>query len=373
MIDVTVGQPYTGALLIQDSNGAAVTSGVTGSMSLYGPSFATAIGGPTALSHFGEGNWGVTWAGSLLTTSGLYRYSVPTITFGAVTLTNQGGTFQVGYLTPGTLTLRDMLIALCLPLDDGFWGTTTSAGALNGSTDGTLIDSRLINANGVVDDYLGSEVLPFQSATPTSVLSKPYRVKAFAPSTGTVTLLPVQPALIASGTDYLFCNINGMGFGIQRRLLALRAALRKGGIQGRASDQVTVTAADSTDEYAIAQQLASITAVSAQLAGEQADRWTAVGPGRWPSMVRADRRLLTLRGYPTGSKFLVSGYARPELPYFLDHYVSGPTDWYITQAAADLLKASPLQEHQRKAGPLYQEAAATRPRRTPDANEIMLG
>jgi hypothetical protein len=89
-------------------------------------------------------------------------------------------------------------------------------------------------------------------------------------------------------------------------------------------------------------------------------------------MLRADRRLLTLGGYAAGTVFRVDGWARAVFPPFLGQYVDGPVEWYVARAAADLLKASPTQARQRMAGPLFQEALATRPRRTPEANEVVL-
>jgi hypothetical protein len=372
MVSVGLGQPYRAAFLVTDSNGAPVTAGVTGSMSLYGPASATAIGGPTALTHLADGLWGVTWAGSLTGTPGEYRYLVPALAFGATTLANQAGDFSAGVLPPGQRTLRDLLIALNLPLNDGWWGTASADGT-TGAASGTLIDSRLINASGVADDWAGSEVLPFQSAAPTSTRTRPYRVTGFAPTTGTLTVAPGPAALVASGTDYLLCNENGAGFGVQRRLQALQAALRMGGAARRVSDQVSVVAAGDTDEYALPAALLTVSGVAARAAGGQADRWTPLAPDRWRRMLRADRRLLTLAGYAAGTLVRVEGYAYPSLPYFLDQFVEGPADWYVTRAAADLLKASPLAAHQRMAGPLFQEALATRPRRTPDPNEIVLG
>lgn len=373
MVDVGLGQPYRAAFLVTDSNATPVTAGVTGSMSLYGPAAATAIGGPTALGHFGHGLWGVTWAGGLTATPGDYTYLVPALAFGATTLVNQAGAFTAGVLPPGQRTLRDLLIALNLPLDDGSWGATTADGT-TAAASGTLIDSRLINAGGgVADDWVGSEVLAFQPGVPTSLRSRPYRVTAFAPTTGTLTIAPGPAALVANGTDYLLCNEGGDGFGVQPRLQALQAALRLGGAGRRVSDQVGVVAAGATDEYLLPPALLTVAAVYQRPAGGQADRWYPVGPDLWRRRLRADRRLLSLRDFAAGTSIRVEGYGQPNLPYFLDQYVEGPADWYVTRAAADLLKASPLAARQRMAGPLYQEALATRPRRTPDANEVVLG
>ncbi len=379
MADFPIGQPVpVGIRIVSPLTGSPVTSGVTTTYSIYGPASATALVAAATATHLGDGIWGDPDEGPY-TVAGTYRFVLAgfsaTVDGTSRTWGAQEYTFAVGTPDPGALTLRDLLTAMCLPLDDGWVGTTTSAGALNGSTDGTLIDSRLINANGVTDDWMGTEVFPFQyhATTPFTIWSKPYRVKSYTPATGTLTLLPVQPALIASGVDYLACNVNGRGFGVQERLRALRGALRVAGATRRASVEVSTTIAFRTDEYAIPPQLVSLTGVALRYPTDQADRWTPLGPHLLKEAVRADRRLVTLRGWPAGTLVQLTGWAHAVMPPFLAQYVDGPCDWYITRAAADLLKASHLAEHQRMAGPLYQEAIATRPRRTPDANEIVLG
>jgi len=377
VVDFPFGQPVpVGVRIVSPLTGAPVTSGITTTYSITGPTSATPLVTGIGAAHLGEGIWGNAGEGPY-SVAGNYRFVLAgfTATVDGVSRTwgAQEYTFAVGTPSQGQMTVRELLCGLCLPLQDGFVGTTTAAGALNGTTDGTLLDGRLINADGVVDDWKGSEVLPFQyhATTPFTIWSKSYRVKNFAPSTGTLTIQPVQPALIGSGVEYLFCNVNGLGFGVQERLRALRAALRRGGTRP-ASEQVSTTIAASTDEYSIPAHFVSITGARVRYSDGQADRWYPLGPTRLKGMVRPDRRLVTLRGLPTGMVVQLLGWARAVMPMFLAQYVDGPTDWYITQAAADLLKASANPVHQRLAGPLYQEAAATRPRRTPDANEIVL-
>ena len=378
MADFALGQPVpVGIRITSPLTGSPVTGGVTTTYSTYGPASATALVAGASAAHLGDGFWGDPDEGPY-TVPGTYRFALAgfSATVDGVLRTwgAQEYSFEVGTPRRGAMTVRELLVALCLPLGDGWLGATTAAGALNGTTDGTLIDARLVNADGVTDDWKGTEILPFQhhASAPLTVWSAPYRVKGYAPATGTLTLQPVQPALIASGVDYLACNVNGRGFGVRERLAALRAALRLGGATRRASVEVGLAVAQRTDEYAIPQQLASLTEVWVRGATDQVDRWTPLGPALLRGMVRADRRLVTLRGWPAGTVLRLDGRARATLPPFLAQYVGGPCDWYVTRAAADLLKASPLAEHQRMAGPLYQEAVATRPRRTPDANEIAL-
>jgi hypothetical protein len=370
---VELGEPYTTTLLIRDEDGRPVTSGVTGYLSLRGPASGTPIAAPTLMAHEGSGAWGVTWAGDNFPATGVYTYSAPIVTSGSTVLYEQGGWFWAGLLPPGALTVWELLEALCLPLEDGWAGEATGDGTVGGGS-GTLVDARLATPDGVAGDWRGAEVLLRQPGYPPTVRSLPHRVTGFDPDTGALTLAPAPPAAIAAGTGYLLCDQGGARrLTVGRRLLALRAALRLGGATRRASDGVALTIADAQDEYAIPDHLATVSRVSIGHDGDQGDRWWPLPPDEWPRLVRADRRLLTLRGYSAGSRVLLSGAARQALPDFLDAYVDGPSDWYVTRAAADLLKSSPIAAHQRMAGPLWQEAIVTRPRRTPDASEIRLG
>lgn len=377
MADFPLGQPVpVGIRIVSPLTGSPVTSGVTTTYSTYGPASATALVAGASAAHLGDGVWGDPDEGPY-TVPGTYRFVLAgfSATVDSVSRTwgAQEYTFEVGTPRAGALTLRDLLTALCLPLDDGWLGTTTTAGTI-AAGDGTVIDARLINADGVTDDWKGTEILPFQynAATPLTIWSKSYRVKSYAIATGALTVQPAPPALIASGVDYLACNVNGRGFGVEQRLRALRAALRLGGATRRASVEVSTTIATRTDEYAIPQQLATLTGVALRAPTDQADRWTPLGPQLLERAVRPDRRLVALRGWPAGTIVRLDGWARATLPAFLGQYVDGPGDWYVVRAAADLLKASGLAEHQRMAGPLYQEAGTTRPRRSPDPNEIRL-
>lgn len=378
MADFPLGQPVpVGIRITSPLTGAPVTAGITTTYSIYGPTSATALVAGVSAANLGDGIWGGAAVGPY-STPGEYRFVLAgfsaTVDGSSRTWGAQEYAFSVGTPGQGATTLLGLLAALCLPLDDGWQGITTAAGVVGAGT-GTLVDGNLINASGVADDYAGTELLPLQyTALPlTTARGMPYRVTAFAPSTGTLTFLPQPAALIASGVDYLACNVNGAGFGVAERLRALRAAFRLGGATRRASVEVGLAAVDSVDEYALPQQLVSVTAVYARDSGGQADRWTRVGADRWRRMLRADRRLLTLGGYAAGTVFRVDGHARAVFPPFLGQYVDGPVEWYVARAAADLLKASPETARQRMAGPLFQEALATRPRRTPDANEVILG
>jgi hypothetical protein len=247
--DHPLNTPYTALLTITDGNGSPVTTGVTGSMSLYRSGLgatAAAVSGPTVMTHFDNGEWGVAFEASALGVAGYYHYTVDRITFGTTTLEAQSGGFTVGVVPPQYTTLRQIFVRVCQSLGCGVPSTTTGAG-----TTTTLKDTRWFSAGFAANEFVGDEILFLQPGAATD--PNPVLVTGFDPTTGSTGTLTFAPAVTStvSGQDYLLIRAGGRRLGYAQIREALDAAIAALATAQTVSDQLTLATTLHTREYAL--------------------------------------------------------------------------------------------------------------------------
>lgn len=352
MVSVQTGTPYTTTLTITDSDGAPVTSGVGGSgATLLGPTSTTAIATGIAVVHFGGGVWGVTWAGLQLAAAGLYRVTVPTLTFGSTTIYNTTILFTVGEVPAEYRTLGAIIASVYTALDDGQTGTGT--GGTNTLTDGARSGAGIDDNEWVDNELL---ILGPASAIPAT---NPMRVVAFEASTGEFT---VKPDTNLSGTlNYLLCNRNGAGHGYGRVREAVDTTIGAIHMRERVSDAVSLVATQNSWEYQLPAGWRAIEGVGVGTDSAHAV-WDEVAPGYWE--FDAGRRVFRDKYgmFPAGRAIRLSGIIDVPPPATLGSVVPLPWTWVRDMAVAELLLDSESQADQRRAAVLLQRAQQRRPR-----------
>ena len=350
MADYALGAPATVALRLTDSNGTPVTSGVTGTFTLYGPASATATSGPTALAHLGDGAWGVTFPATAMTATGVYRAVTGSVTYGSSTLGAQTVVFTVGVPSPVHKTLRECLVALYDELHDGLPGTTSSLG-----TTTTAVDSRRVNTNLTADEYVDSELLLLAPGSVTD--ANPLVVTSFTPASGTFTFAPAVTA-VASGTPYLLCNLRGQGYPVRDVRAKILAAWREIMPRQQVIDTVSV-ATDGTYELAIPANWRDVDMVGLRNASTQP--WGALAPAYWEW--DAPRRLLRFaHQHAAGLAVRLEGTIDYAEPAFLNSVVQVPFGWLRDRVLGELLAGSRDRGLQQRAAVHLRRAEQRMPR-----------
>lgn len=327
--DVTPGQPITPGLSFFDSNGSPITSGITGTMTLYAPGSATSVSGPTALAHQGNGRWGVTFAGSLTTARGTYRWTSSAIT-GTATLAAQSGTFIVG--VGDQWTLRELYTSVRRGLRDGWTGTTSGSGSTT-----TAVASKF--AWGSNNRWLASEVYFFE---PASVADEnPVRVTAFTASTGTFTFTPAITSTV-SGLDFILGNKEGQGWAHEEVMDAIQTAVRRAGLMRPVTDRVSLSGVSNQYLYNLPNDWVRLDGIDYLQSGTTG-RWMPIA---LPRIVRShlgtdgvfglDDSLAWLAGYA----LRLRGWAAPQVPEAMGGYVHGDGATIRDDAIYELLLMS---------------------------------
>jgi hypothetical protein len=323
--DTTPGVGYIPTITILDGNGSPVTGGITGTMTLYGPASATAVAGPTSLSHFGGGAWGVSFAGSYFAALGTYRWVTSAIT-GTATLGAQSGIVVVGR---GDLwSLRELYTSVRRAVRDGWTGTTSGAGSTT-----TLVASAF--AYGSNNDWLSSEVYVFEPQSVTD--TNPVRVATFAASTGTFTVTPAITSTV-SGLDFIIGNKDGEGFSHDEVLDAITTAIRRAGATRRVVDQVYLTTTTGTYEYALPAGWVGIDAVEYQPWSGWPTDWRPIAIPYAP--FNPTTGILTLLVPPPNNALRITGRALPEEPAGMSSLVQASGAAIRDDAVFELLKLS---------------------------------
>ncbi|HEX6537481.1 MAG TPA: hypothetical protein VF041_23065 [Gemmatimonadaceae bacterium] len=366
MPDAALGQPYTAAILIRDSNGSPLTSGETGTMTIAGPdSTATLTSG--AISHQGYGWWGIPVAGSFLTSPGTYTANIAALG-GTVSGTNVGYAFSVGRVEPWQPTLRDFLAELVEHLGDGWLSTSTGAGSTT-----TLVDSAY--AWGDANTWVGSELVILEPGNVADARS--VRVTAFNQANGTFTFTPAVTS-VGSGVDYVLLNRRGTGWRLGQYLAEIGQALRRLGVREEVADRVTLTTTNVDFEYAIPAGWAAVTGVlwHDNYSGYTGD-WCRLAPDRVTvdpvrRVVRLDAPYYFLSGTPLEIRGLV--YAQP--PRFWSSWLPAATPGQLATlrelALARLQVISPRPEDRQAAVLRLRELEGGLPRRLARTNEVGL-
>jgi hypothetical protein len=345
--EVALGGPHTPTLAVEDANGSPVLSGVTGSMSVYGPaSAATPVAGPTALVHFGGGDWGITVPGSAHAAAGQYRYTVPSLVSGAQTLVDQGGDYTVGVIPPEYRTYRGIVVAVCEGLDCGVRGQATS----NGTTT-TLIDARWLDAGYAANEFVDDEILILE---PVVGDANPARVSAYAPGTGTLTLKPaISAGGTVAGTDYLLIRPGRRGLRYARIKEAIDAAIADMARRQAVTDEVTLETTSNNRRHTYPTNWLDVTRVQINRnVASTYEWWEELPPADY--QLWRDRRILYLEHY-FGGGYALRLEGRVGLP---DRHALGSLVRVPWTAVRDMALAHLMMTPAQRAGVLYQQARA---------------
>jgi len=291
LYDSTPGSPVSTTIRFLDANGSPILSGIVGTMTLYSPSSTTSIGGPTSMAHVGDGVWGVTWAGSLTTALGDYRWVSSAIT-GTATLAAQAGIVIVG--VGDAWSLRELYTAVRRALPDGRSGSSTGSGSTT-----TLVDTKF--AYGATNRWASSELFLFEPQLATD--TNPVRVTANTTG-GTFTFTPAITSTVA-GLDFWIGNVQGQGWEHAQVLDAIVTAIRRQRALRPVVDQVALTAASGTFEYAQPAGWLGVSAVEYQPDAGYATLWRPLpphyqqeaGPGRFSLLMPPPNNALRVRGW----------------------------------------------------------------------------
>lgn len=348
MADVSIGAPYAPGFVIKDSNNRPITSGITGSMTLYGPSSTTAVSGPTALSHLGAGFWGVVQAGSVHADSGLFKAVTGAIT-GTATLGPQTMLYTVGVTPPNHRTLGECVADFAIELGDAVEGTATG-----GSTT-TLVDSTRANANLDSSEWLDSELLILEPGAVTD--RNPQPVTAFTPASGTFTF-PTAVTAITAGVDYLLLNARGRGVTFAKLKRLIVAAWREVSPVQYVADEVNFVT-DSTYRLAVPAQWRGIEDV--QWRGSASDPWSDIAEAYRP--FDPHRRYLNFtQSLASGMQLRVVGTIACAEPDALTSVVQVDYGWLRARVLGQLYAQSESRTDQQLAAVLLADAARAKPR-----------
>ncbi|MBP9897466.1 MAG: hypothetical protein KBF28_03780 [Gemmatimonadales bacterium] len=340
MYDVQPGQPYTTSLSFFDGNGSPITSGITGTMTLYSPSSTTLIDGPDNMTHLGAGRWGVQWSGDLLSARGTHRWTTSAIT-GAATLAAQSGDFVVG--VGDAWTLRELFTIVRRALRDGWTGTTSGSGNVGGTT---LVSTDF--AYGSNNAWLASQLFLFE---PQSVTDRnPVRVTAFTASTGTFTFTPAITQTV-SGLDFILGNRDGQKWSHEEVIDAITTAVRRAGLVRPVTDRVSLTAVSDQTLYNLPAGWLTLDGIDYLVSGTT-DDWRPISNIYIKrGTIGTDGAFGLLTGFAGGQALRLRGRSVPTVPDAMGGYVAGDGATMRDDALFELLLMS-------KDGPDRQRAAA---------------
>lgn len=295
MADVIAGNPYTPLFPVTDSNGSPVTSGVTATLSLYyaNGTSATATLAAQALTHFGNGRWGFTIAGSYLTSAGLYYVRTSTIVFGSTTLQAQELAFTVGTYNPQHLTLRGIITGVYRRLGGLLSGTST------GGSFTTLVDSKRIDSGLSSNEFVGRELLILEPPSLTD--PNPVEVTVFSPASGTFTV-PTLGTTLASGMDYLLLPQRVPYEDVYEAVLA--AVSRQMPVQ-EVTDEISLTT-DGTYELAVPASWQQVSGVAIDRTNSTPRRWEGIAP-RYALWEPGRRKVRFAHFFASGYPVRISG------------------------------------------------------------------
>lgn len=356
--DAALGQPYTPTLLLTDEHGSPITAGVGATLALAGPTGATLASAP--LVHVGGGHWGARFAGGLLALPGTYRYTATGLGAEGTTLGPQSGTFTVGVVPPGIVTLRELLVDLAYALGDGEASVSTAAGSRT-----TLVDDRW--AYGREGNWVGSELLLLEPINPAD--RNPVRVIGFDPATGRFEFRPALSASVGPGVDYLIGNVLGAGVPHARRLAAIRWALARAGAEREVEAEVASAAMPTTAAYAIPADWSGLHSVSYIWGAD--DLWLPVARAYWE--VDRERRLLRLPWWHgTGYRVRLRGLAPVPTPRALTALLPVDSAWLRDMALLDLKRNRGRPEDMQQVAVLLNDSRLRATGQRPPANLVRL-
>lgn len=340
--DVSPGQPVTPTLTFFDADGGPIESGITGTMTLYGPASADALDGPETLVHRGGGRWGPTFGGDLTTARGTYRWVTSAIS-GAATLAAQSGTFIVGLGNQSTL--RELLTSVRRSLRDGWTGTTSGSGNGGGTT---LVASAF--AYGSNNRWGASEIFFFEPQVVTD--ANPVRVQSFVASSGTFTFTPAISATIAN-LDFIIGDREGQGWAHAEVLDAIQTAAKRLAPVRRVADRVSLSLVSDRHLYTLPSDWIALDGVD-YLAPGSADEWKTIAAAYLnrrhvgsDGVFGIDNSQAWLAGYA----LRLRGRAAPMVPEAMGGYVHGDGPAIRDDAIYELLLMSDkAPDRQRAAG-----------------------
>jgi len=351
MADFRTGGPATVALpRITDAYGSPVTTGVTGTFSLYGPSSATAISTGSTLSHLGDGYWGFTFPPASLVLNGAYKALAATVVYGSITLVNQAVLFTVGLPSPAFRTLRECVVSFYDELHDGLPGTVTSPGGTS-----TITDAARANSNFTADEYVDSEILILAPNAVTD--TNPVVVTSWTPGTGAFNIAPSITATTAA-QPYLLCNLRGNGYPFRDVKAKILTAWRDVQPTQYVVDEVSATT-DGTFELTVPTQWRDITGVALRASSTQ--QWEDIAPAYFG--FDQERRIVRFTYQPSsGLAVRLEGRIDYNEPAFLNSIVSVPYAWLRDKVLGELLAGSNDKGNRQRAAVHLQRAQMRFPR-----------
>ena len=326
MADVIIGQPFAPTIQVNSPAGSPVTSGVTGTMSLYyanGSSASAVASG--SLAHQGQGRWGFPFTGANLASAGLHYARVPSVTGGA-TLSNQEIAFLVGELAPEEATLRDLLVHIVTELGDGFASAATSLG-----TTTTLVDTYLSDGGAASNEWLGAELVLLAPGAATD--APVAKVTGFSGST--LTFTPAVNAAVPSGAEYLLIHRRGAGKGYRQVMRAIQAAARRNRPQQYATDEVSLTTSSASYELAVPRGWRRVTKLWIDRSAGTIREWREVAPAYW--RWEGDQRVIRLDRLHAGNlPVRIGGYLDRLEPRLLSSVVGAAWPLVADEVAGEL-------------------------------------
>lgn len=294
LAETRTGSPFDILTPFLDANGSPQTGAVSagGSMSVYGPGSATVVvAGPSTISDYGGGDYGIAATGAQLSVPGYYRWEIPTVTFGTRVFATVRGGFTVGDIPPEYRTLRGVIRAVVEKLDCGIFGTSTG-----GDTD-TLIDTRWLDAGYSTNEFVDHELLILE---PTNGDANPVRVSTSNPAAGSFDFKPAITSL-GLGKDYILIRPGQKRLRYARIKELIDEAITDLAWRQDVTDEVTLTTVNATNRYTLPNTFLNVSSVKInRITGGTEEYWEEFPPADyeyWP-----DRRLLVFK------RWLGSGY-----------------------------------------------------------------
>lgn len=343
MYDVLPGQAYTPTIHFYSDDGSLITSGIVGTMSLKDPSSDTVVSGPTSMTLQKGGGWGVTFAGSLTTLRGTYRWVSSAIT-GTATLAAQNGTFIVG--VGDQWTLRELYTSVRRGLRDGRTGTTSGDG-----TTTSIVASAF--AWGSDNRWLASELFFFEPQSVTD--ENPVRVTDFDASTGTLTFTPAITDTVA-GLDFILGNFEGQGWSHDEVMDAIQTAVRRAGLLRPVTDRVSLSVVSNQYLYTLPPDWVRLDGID-YLESGRTDVWRPISNAYLNRSHQGTDGVFGLNdavGWLSGQALRLRGVAAPQVPEAMGGYVHGDGATMRDDALYELLLLS-------EKGADRQRAAAMQP------------
>ena len=369
MAEVPLGAPHEPAFRLTNKYNEPYTSGVTGTLAVYGPASATALTSGS-LTHFGDGVWGLAVGGTHHRTPGRYTYLVSEATVSDGTLYDLAGAYRVGVVLPWMAQASDLLFRLYRRLEPGGllrrWRTSASGG------DATTLKCAGLGTKTLAANALrGSQVVLLDN----TVAGDPivHEVTANSTTSGVVslTIYPGLAGTTPANMDFLLVNVKGKGYEYSHVWDALLAVCGNARARLAGEDLLSLTYAANTWEYEVPDSFASVTAIYARSSASQP--WDILPPADW-SARRGARALVFQPGacVGAGDALRIDGTYWANPPAGPTSWVEIPAQYVVGEALKDLLIDRGRAADLARAASVAADPRLRWPSSPPLANEVFL-